>query len=394
MFKTEGKLRKVNIKFVRAIIWSIALIALFFQCYYPKLSSLIVPAVLGYVLMNAYTIKREPCHRWLKLFWIYVIYITVSVLVSLFLGRDFGNVVRFTTILLMIPLVLLEDISQYDIEWKLFKLIIGAKAISIIVIWFIVFIQQDYIAWRQWAMSIGAGDIYILYGIPRVQLQGNSLLLFAAVSDIEKNDRYNWFNLLLIFSVLCAGNSAFYLGLFIYISIRLLRRLIKSAKEFNRNGVFIIAIISVFAIVFLVYGVRQLEIKSSGVEDTNRVRIEQAELLLDTNPLFGSGIGSYANGKISTRVYKDQIYFELQSLYIFHQVGFVGMTLVLLLTFLPMFYNKRALVVYSIYLIYTFWNPYCFDTTHILVLLIISNNFIKVEEFESSSRINHCVLSQ
>ncbi len=379
---------------IRRLLWAIGLTAMFFQCYIPRLSSLIVPAILGYVFVNIYTVRQEPTKDWLKLFSVYVLFITISSAVTVLMDGSIGNVLRFATILLFIPFVYLEQIDDFDVDWMIFKWIIGVKALSVVIIWFIVLIQQDYTAWRQWAYSLGVGDIYILSGIPRVQLQGNSLLLFAGLVDYEKKDGLTIYNLLMIISVLCSGNSAFYLGLFIYFAIRLVRRIFIMASSNNRNGILWVTVLSLFAVAFFIYGVKQLEMKSSGLEDTNKVRIEQAQLLLDANPLLGDGVGSYANGKISTRVYVDATYFELQALYIIHQIGLIGMGLFLILTFWPLMHNKKSVLIYFVYLVYTFWNPYCFDSTHIIVLIILANIFLKVKDFESNNRISNSLLSE
>ncbi len=359
------------------VLWITGLSALFFQCYFPVLSSLIVPAILGFIFINLFEVKKEPTTGWLKVFSIYVLFIALSASISLFCNNNLGNILRFSIILIVIPLAYLEVISDFETEWTILKILIGLKALSIIAIWIIVFIQQDYLFWRKWAYALGAGDIYILSGIPRVQLQGNSLLLFMGLADYENSQGFTKYNLVLLFSVLCAGNSAFFLGVFIFFSVKVIQRIFKDARDNNKNGFFLIALLTFFVIVFGIYGMRQLELKSSGIEDTNKVRIEQAELLLDTNPIWGDGVGSYANGKISTRVYVNETYFELQTLYIFHQIGLIGMGLFLLITFMPVFGNKKALLLYCVYLIYAFWNPYSFDTTHIIVVTVLSNVFLK-----------------
>lgn len=389
MFETKNKIINSSFqKLFRIIFWIIGLSSFLFQCYIPRLSAFLVPSILGYVLLNANTVKREPTKGWMRLFAIYVGFIILSAAVSVMFYGNIGNVIRFSTILLFIPFVMLETIDDFRIDWIVFKLLLGIKALSIISIWVIVFWQQDYIEWRSWANSIGAGDIYILSGIPRVQLQGNSLLLFAALCDFEERDGFSKYNILMLFSVLCSGNSAFFLGLFLFFSIRIIKRVINDAKEWNRNGLFLVLILVVFALAFLVYSFMQLEMKSAGVEDTNRVRIEQAELLLDTNPVWGAGVGAYANGEISTRVYYNETYYELQTLYIFHQIGLIGMLMFMIITVYPLICSKRALRLYLIYLIYAFWNPYSFDSTHIVVLIVLVNVFLFGESTCDGKLIN------
>ena len=80
------------------------------------------------------------------------------------------------------------------------------------------------------------------------------------------------------------------------------------------------------------------------------------------------------------------MYFEMQTLYIINQIGIVGILLFYSLVFVNV--KKQGIekvIVYVIYLIYSFWNPYCFDTTQIIATILIINVSTKeLENIESS----------
>ena len=115
---------------------------------------------------------------------------------------------------------------------------------------------------------------------------------------------------------------------------------------------------------------------------SNIVRIEQARILLDTNPAIGDGLGHQIYGTAGSHIYSgDNTYFELQTLYIFNQIGTIGLILFYVLT-ISVFLGKQRpfmLYLYLSYLIYSFFNPYCFDSTHIMVMVLISNSNLNMD---------------
>ena len=119
------------------------------------------------------------------------------------------------------------------------------------------------------------------------------------------------------------------------------------------------------------YLLKQIEQKA---DVSNQTRVEQAGVLLDANIIIGEGLGNYIEASTPTREYNGDIYFEMQTLYIINQIGIVGV----LLFYSTIFVNIKKqgtekLILYTIYLIYSFWNPYCFDTTQMIVTLLIIN---------------------
>ena len=109
------------------------------------------------------------------------------------------------------------------------------------------------------------------------------------------------------------------------------------------------------------------------------IRFDQARVLLDTNWLFGKGVGNSIKANTSFVSYNGNMYFELQTLYIFNQIGIIGLLSFYILTFAPLIRKNNAekVIAYIAFLAYTFWNPYCFDSNHIIALILIQNILCK-----------------
>lgn len=95
-----------------------------------------------------------------------------------------------------------------------------------------------------------------------------------------------------------------------------------------------------------------------------------------TSLLFGQGLGNVINVITDYRDYRNNYYFELQTLYVLNQVGILYFLLFLItkIAFVIKFWdNKFIYLIYLSYVLYAFTNPYLFDTTNILVLIVLSS---------------------
>ena len=109
---------------------------------------------------------------------------------------------------------------------------------------------------------------------------------------------------------------------------------------------------------------------------SNAARLEQANFLIDTNFFIGDGIGNFVRKIGQFRNYNNQIYYELQTLYIYNQIGIIGLSLFYAVNILGLKgikHQNEKLILYLIYLFYTFWNPYCFDTTQMMAIITLIN---------------------
>ena len=92
--------------------------------------------------------------------------------------------------------------------------------------------------------------------------------------------------------------------------------------------------------------------------------------------LFGQGFGNLINVITDYRDYRNNIYFELQTIYMLNQVGILYFLLfwVTKIIFAVKFWgNKYIYLIYLSYMLYAFTNPYMFDTTNIVVIIVLSS---------------------
>lgn len=363
---------KRSLRDFRLIFWILALVGYFFHSYYPLLANLIIPCLLAYLVFMLKYINLEIVHGWIEYYVVYVLLLVGSAIVGLINDNPASMLARFFAILVLIPIIpCIQEGYDFQKEWSWLRIIAILKAISIIVFWIKVFREQDYSQYRHWAEVNRVGDVYILNGIPRIQLNGTSLFVVVFGFEIMREHRLNAVAIIMVLAGLMAGNSAYILGFALFGFLE--SWVIIKKWLFGRNWriVVVLPVLIILIIAFLIYSIHVLEIKSTW---SNLIRYDQAKILLDVNPIWGSGLGSVIKGQImGERVYNGNIYFELQTLFIYNQIGITAFVLFYVLTTMPYFkYGKKIIYAYLIYLIFTFWNPYCFDSTHIITLLALN----------------------
>ena len=249
---------------------------------------------------------------------------------------------------------------------------------------------------RNYVQSASWGDIYTLNGIYyKIQIKGNAILPFIYMLSFcypifpQKHDKL--FKIIFLISIIFSGQFAFLIAI-VSFHIYFLFRRINSNKRF----ICILYSFMFFLIITFIpiynYVEKTLEMKS---EESSAIRIEQANLLfkdLGTPPislLIGKGIGNTLSIQTSFRDYTDNIYFELQILYILNQLGFIAFILFILyniyLTITKIKY-KELIFVYIFYLMYAITNPYIFDTHHIVVILTLCSisNYLTSNKYNNS----------
>lgn len=130
-------------------------------------------------------------------------------------------------------------------------------------------------------------------------------------------------------------------------------------------------------------------------DESSAIRIEQATLLLKdlgespVTLIMGKGMGNTLSVQTSFRDYTDNIYFELQILYILNQLGIIAFIIFSLyniyLTITKIKY-KELIFVYLFYIMYAITNPYIFDTNHIIVILTLCSisNYLTNKKYNNS----------
>lgn len=353
------------------LFWTIAVFAYYFQVPYSKFSSLIIPMLGVYLLLGIQHISKWKTNI-LRLYAFYSCFLAISSVISLISGVEISRIIRFFIILTVIPLCFFFKQKNFEVEYKILLLLSVAKSIYLILIAIEMVRTGSYTEQRLWANENSFGDAYMLYGfLPRVQLHGNSLLLVAFIAEFERKKKFTVLNSIILFGVLIAGNFSFILALAIYFFNVMYKVIVYGRNKLIR--IFLLQLLVVAAVFVLFYSYTELY-RKSGPDGSSAFRIRQIVMLLDTNPVFGKGLGQYVYGNVNFGRSADALYFELQTMYIFYQIGILGLSLYYCITLsLCKAYGNRIFFLYFVYLIYSFFNPYCFDTTNMFSIIILIN---------------------
>lgn len=369
----------LSYKLPAALFWLLTLFCYFFQVPFRQLASFITVFLFLFILSESGNLLISHGRQYANIFAVYVVFLSISSIISMIRGTDSQSMIRFLIILLLLPITTWIKDEKFSFEEHSFIFLALCKSIYIIYLALQVTVTHDYMTLRTWARTNGMGDIYPNFSLPffypKVQLQGTALILIALFLVNSTNNRGKrlkvFENIILLIAIFTAGNFAFILGATLFISYKLIRYLVS-----GRNG--LIRLFSIIAVVI----VAVLMISFSGQElvskrdYSNAIRFQQAKMLLDTNPIFGNGVGyRVTSSEVGVRDYSiASDYYELQTLYIFNQIGTVGLVLFMILTFMEIIPSgKSATTLYVLYLIYSFWNPYCFDTTHMIAIILFQN---------------------
>lgn len=361
---------------LRIIVWSIAVFFYYFQVPFSEYSGLITAGLATFMILDIKNIFKIFFHPVIGVLYIATVaFCLISVLYSVSNGTELSSAIRFFLILILLPLCPFYKEKEANILYKIFSVLSLGKALMLIVIAFMVFHAGSHSEMREWALLNHYGDIYLGYGvIPRVQLKGNALLLIAFMISFYRNNRFTMYNIIVLMGILCAGNFAFILGLSVFFIWRYIQSLKDRTHFLKKICVGIILLVGMVGLGS--YSIMESNMKS-GYFGSNGMRIIQYEILTDTNIIYGSGLGSNVPGAVRLgRSISDQ-YYELQTLYIYYQVGIFCLIAFYILMFYTMRQscNKDGLVLFFTYLFYSFFNPYCFDTTQIITMMLLSFEF-------------------
>lgn len=231
--------------------------------------------------------------------------------------------------------------------------------------------EGDHSVIRLWATSNGYGDVYFDGVVPKVQLHGNALLVVAFMIDFYKKRKFDCINVILLLGIIVAGNFAFKMGFIMFFSWLGWREFF---HKITIKKLVLIFMSVVMLTMFIQYTGEEAE-KKSGYNSSNAVRIAQLDVLTDTNEITGFGLGALVKDSRINHGKLDNRYFEVQTLYVYYQIGAICLIMYYCLLFSLMRYRifKDGQILLAIYLIYSFFNPYCFDTTEMLTIIFLAS---------------------
>jgi len=357
------------------ICWSIAVFFYYFQVPFQNQAWLITTGVAAFLLLNIKKLMILLNERFSAVFTylLLLIFCLISGGYSNYVGNDLSNVVRFFLILSLIPIIpILAKSDDYNL-YKSFCVFSLLKAIMIISIAYIVVSTGTINEMRLWAQLNGYGDIYSLYNnIPRVQLKGNALLVVAFMISFVKNRKITLYNFIILLAVLLAGNFAFILGLIVFVLWQYCGWV--TLKRMSVRQVIVTILLFLTMVGFGQYTILEAGSKDAGDSGSNATRLAQVEILSDTNPFVGSGLGSIVRNATKMGRGMDGQYYEIQTMYIFFQVGILGLLLFYISMFyvIKKYYSFEGIMLVSIYLFFSFFNPYCFDSTQMIAMALFT----------------------
>ncbi|WP_314288134.1 hypothetical protein [Capnocytophaga sputigena] len=278
-----------------------------------------------------------------------------------------------------LPLVATKRIFFFFILLQCFVLIIIEAIMNLF------FSINNYLPFRFFFMEQGWGDIYTYDGFfYRVQIKGNALIPFAFFLTFLKDYTFKYrrtLQIILLISSIIAGNFAYLIGIFIFIIFWYLFNDLRKQKF--RNRIIIFSFVFALSIGSIIECTQDVLDRKSGY--SLGTRSDQVDVLIRdvqkdiSTFLLGKGLGNNVTIKTSFRDYTDNLYFEIQAMYFFNQLGLINslifISFLLFLAIKKIFY-KDLLFIYFCYIIYGVTNPYILDTTQttvILILISISN---------------------
>lgn len=364
----------------RLFCWIVACYCYFFQVPFRELAKFIVPMLFLFLVTYIPRLKIQYSKIYVIILSCYFVYLGIEIFVAIFYLTNLESVFRFFQILCVIPLFILVREEKFTYFFYITVFFAFLKCLMIIGVGVYLLTFGDVSIIRSWIHSIGGGDIYILGEVPKVQVHGNGLIPLIFILYTAKIQRLDFVGIVLLAGILFAGNFAFILGLLCYFITVIFNVIKKDTK--NYKIVIIFFFIFIFFPFFTMYINKKVEEKSSY---SNAIRIEQLYVLIDTNFFIGKGLGHQIYYQGDLRTYDGDNYFELQTVYIFNQIGIIGIILFYLVTiggFSNTRYQKKRVLLYMIYLFYTFWNPYCFDTTQMITLVLLINTDLDFYVFQ------------
>lgn len=337
-------------------------------------------SLIIFLFLSFYLARIEYLSCNIIVFLITIFFLILLAYYSLISGNEPNLILRFFIILLSIVIAyhIKPDLNYVNIA--VFCFFIQAIVVIVLQILLLFYFSQDYAtSIRNIFISNGWGDVYNYgYGLWNIQLKGNALLpFFFFISFIFLNGRLKYFlcSSFLIASVF-SGNFAFVLGFITFFILYALINLKLSAKRFY----FITAISITFIFLsfnFIYNYILRLVSQKAGYSSQHRIEQSLALIgdLAESNItlFFGGGLGS-TNISGFGYTFNNNLYFELQTLYIINQMGlFLFSIFVFFNVFFVLKYikYKELIVVYISYFVYSFWNPYIFDTNHVVVIVIL-----------------------
>ena len=358
------------------LCWILVLFILFFQSVLQNYS-IISNVALLLIAIQQYPRMDYEKKRYLAMMLVWILFLIAY---SMLLGNDVGLAVRFGLIVLFVISAYLWKI-EYNVFvktlfWISFMLVIGLICLEI---YMFTLSESEYMFLRdQFFQANEMGDVFWWDVYYKLELRGTPLIVFvymlSYVIDIFPSKYKKTIRGLYFIATIFAGNFAYQLALVLFHLVYYIQSSLRTPKLFIKRVFWLSVFSIIIGGVLVAYISSQMETKKGG---SAQARVDQAEVLFNDmaeNPItlfLGSGLGHTIDVKTQVRDYRRATYFEVQTLYVFNQLGLINFTILVLANlFLTFKYirKKELVIVYGVYVAYASTNPYIWDTNHVVVI--------------------------
>ncbi|WP_312470521.1 hypothetical protein [Neobacillus sp.] len=330
------------------------------------------------------------------LFLINVVSLMLLFMYSVFIQHNSaGLAIRFLIILVLLLVVFFMPRKKFFLDSFIVLAVLHSLFLIGFEIYIVLLADANFATHiRNLVIELGVGDIYTYNGFYyRIQIKGNPILPIAFLISLFsiKTKRLKIIIPLILFGgTMIAGNFAFMLAIIfffiVYSAIYYRKRIISTFSSLFKQRKRFYIVVSTLVVFLALIGFQTFKYVEETIvrksEYSLPARFDQVEVLMDNlseSPqtlLLGQGVGNVLSKKTPYRDYTNNIYFELQTFYVLNQVGILYFLLYILtnIVFILFFWrNKITYVLYLSYLVYALTNPYIFDSTHILVILVLNS---------------------
>lgn len=375
------------------ILWTICIVIFFFQVF---LSSISIVSNIALVFLTGLSLKKSQKKDYPLILGI-LTFTLFLISIGIINQNELSLIIRFGIVVSLIPLAYFVILPTSKCLKVLFILATLMGFLMILgEIYMLSLSPQEASDIRHFLLNQNLGDVYTFGTYYKIQVRGTSLLPFAFMFSFSGIKLFSkrvmiLLRLILLSGVFIAGNFAYYISIFIFLLLLFFWNN-KNVKQLA-GAVFVLTILLLIISPFVFeYASSTMEAKASG---SNAIRVEQGTLLMNDlfdNPIsgiFGQGLGNTIDASTHFRNYKDNIYFELQTLYFLNQMGIVSFLIFVMLNVylaIKCIKLKKLLVLYALYVLYAFTNPYILDTTQIIVIisLVTANKFLISSQSKSN----------
>ncbi|WP_019551917.1 hypothetical protein [Propionispira raffinosivorans] len=314
---------------------------------------------------------------------IYVMFFSIMFFYAIALGNEFYYVLQTYAVILLLIFAYYIKPNEKIISVYIFLALLHAIVLIGLNYFFITtMVHENFIIRAIFSENGYGGDAFFVNDyLCRIIIKGNELLPLAIMLvevHYEKMKKY----LLLcifIFATIIAGNFGFIMALFIFYILWWIYQ-----KKYK-------TICCVFVGLLVSGSILSTDLSEyiSGKQDSSwSARIDQVNVLVDDfdtafDIVVGKGMGNNVNVRGQYRDYSGQRYYEVQGMYIFNQIGFMGMILVIFMNIIlsvNYFKSMQAKIIYIAYFSYAITNPYIFNIFHLIVINVLVSIPITIDK--------------